>query len=619
MGVSYEGIWPWLMLEGGLPDKYLLDDWKSEWLGLLHKYRNHPSILLWTVNNEMHLDRAKTHDLAVAKFAVLSDAIHGMRAIDPTRPVVADSGYTRAETLPNYHNVIEPNHFDDGDVDDFHSYPAWYNPSFYFDYSFAAPAHGKLFASTGRPLITQEFSTGYSRIDDGLPTRFYTLDNMTPLALVGDDSYETADPTVFLSRLSVTTQMAAETARRQHQPTDEMAGTMSFSLVTWFHNAMDAKRIEPFAPVAGLKRALEPVLVSAEMYGWNFYAGASLPLNVSVVNDSTDAAALPATQLRWSIEAAGNTLSHGSAVVAALPFYGSSVTPVTIEMPASLPSPRLRAHLHLDLFDGSRLVSSNQYSILIATPAWAGAGSAPAMSRFDPQHKLDALCGKLRWNLPMVARFADAVARPSQSVVIADFTWASDAAARQAFDRFLSAGGRALLYQPGEALLRLEPNTVNGFRDKDVEIATAHVAESPIVEGIEPNEMAWFTRTDPGEPVAVHGDFQLRDPLDSVNIVIQDAPFHGYLKPAQRASLMGAAMFPVHHGRGICWVTQVAHECGIVDPVAARLFTQLCHQVSEAATVKLRVASRRVKASECDTLRHNATLFTRFYRIVAGK
>ena len=53
MGVSYEGTWPWLMLKGEPPDPQLLAVWKDEFASLLHKYRNHPSILLWTVNNEM--------------------------------------------------------------------------------------------------------------------------------------------------------------------------------------------------------------------------------------------------------------------------------------------------------------------------------------------------------------------------------------------------------------------------------------------------------------------------------------------------------------------------------------------------------------------------------------
>jgi len=57
VGVSFEGTWPWLMIgvgENSIPDQELLDVWRDEWLRLMSKYRNHPSILYWTINNEMN-------------------------------------------------------------------------------------------------------------------------------------------------------------------------------------------------------------------------------------------------------------------------------------------------------------------------------------------------------------------------------------------------------------------------------------------------------------------------------------------------------------------------------------------------------------------------------------
>jgi beta-galactosidase/beta-glucuronidase len=52
MLVSYEGTWPWLMLKGEPPGDELLKQWKDEFLSLIRKHRNHPSIVMWTVNNE---------------------------------------------------------------------------------------------------------------------------------------------------------------------------------------------------------------------------------------------------------------------------------------------------------------------------------------------------------------------------------------------------------------------------------------------------------------------------------------------------------------------------------------------------------------------------------------
>ncbi|KAA6337939.1 Beta-galactosidase, partial [termite gut metagenome] len=53
IGISHEGTWPWLMINGSMPDMRLIEMWADEYLSLLKKYRNHPSILFWTVNNEM--------------------------------------------------------------------------------------------------------------------------------------------------------------------------------------------------------------------------------------------------------------------------------------------------------------------------------------------------------------------------------------------------------------------------------------------------------------------------------------------------------------------------------------------------------------------------------------
>ena len=54
IAVSFEGTWPWLMLENRpIPSQELLTLWKDEMKDLMRKYRNHPALIIWTVNNEM--------------------------------------------------------------------------------------------------------------------------------------------------------------------------------------------------------------------------------------------------------------------------------------------------------------------------------------------------------------------------------------------------------------------------------------------------------------------------------------------------------------------------------------------------------------------------------------
>lgn len=579
VGVSYEGIWPWLMLRGNLPEKSVLQDWSEEWLGLVRKYRNHPSILMWTVNNEMHLDQTKDLDLRTKKWAVLSGDVRDIRSLDPTRPVVADSGYHRGETRESYEAVVAPNHFDDGDVDDFHHYPGWYNPTFYHEYSFA-PAPRFVAEDAGRPVISQELATGYPRIDDGLPTRFYAMDHLTPQANVGDFAYETSDPKIFLDRVALHTKMIAEALRRGYQEGNRMAGALHFSLVTWFRNAYDAKTVQPTVPAAALRQGLAPVLVSAEITGWHYYAGASVPLEVSVLNGSEPAADLPATRLEWSVRSGDSVLSHGSAEVPAVAYYAQARAPITVSIPATLPAPSARAELRLEVFREGRVVASNSYPIFLATKEWAAGRGDVSATRYDPRGSLSPLLDGLGLKVPAVPTVAQALADPGKAVVIADFDWTANAADLAAFHKYLAAGGKPLLCQPGEALARIAPQAISAFRARDGEIVTMHVPESAVLGGIEPNDLAWFTGPARQVPIATHGDFLLADPLLSPDMIVQHVPIHGYLNSlADRATQTGAVVFSVRQEGGRIWVTQMAHEFGATDPVAARVFRNLLDQL----------------------------------------
>lgn len=120
IGISHEGTWPWLMIQQSMPNKVLIDMWAKEYLGLIKKYRNHPSILFWTVNNEMKFyDNEPDLTIRKEKMKIISDVVKQMRKIDPTRPVCFDSNYRRNVTKQGnafYEGI------DDGDIDDIHSY-----------------------------------------------------------------------------------------------------------------------------------------------------------------------------------------------------------------------------------------------------------------------------------------------------------------------------------------------------------------------------------------------------------------------------------------------------------------------------------------------------------------
>ena len=114
-----------------LPDAKLIEMWKEEFLSLLKKYRNHPSLLFWTVNNEMKFyDNDNDLERAKEKYRVISDVVKEMRRIDPTRPICFDSNY-QAKGKKEKYGADFMNTIDDGDIDDMHAYYNWYDYSLF--------------------------------------------------------------------------------------------------------------------------------------------------------------------------------------------------------------------------------------------------------------------------------------------------------------------------------------------------------------------------------------------------------------------------------------------------------------------------------------------------------
>ncbi|HKC37025.1 MAG TPA: glycoside hydrolase family 2 TIM barrel-domain containing protein, partial [Chitinophagaceae bacterium] len=306
IGISFEGTWPWLMLSTSMPDMKLIDLWSEEFLGMLKKYRNHPSLLFWTVNNEMKFyDNEPDLEKAKVKMTIISNVVKKMRAVDSTRPICFDSNYKRKGKAKKFGDAFF-NTIDDGDIDDQHAYINWY------DYTLFKQFNGEFQKdswSEGRPLISQEMSTGYPNSETGHPTRFYTQVHQTPQTLVGNMAYEYSNPASFLEVQSFITGELAEALRRSN---DKAAGILHFALLTWFRNVYDPKTITPYPTYYAMKRAMQPVLVSAELWGRHFYAGENLPARICIVNDKEDGTDIESPLLQWQlVNADGKVLSSG--------------------------------------------------------------------------------------------------------------------------------------------------------------------------------------------------------------------------------------------------------------------------------------------------------------------
>jgi hypothetical protein len=570
MTVSYEGTWPWLMLEGDLPSKDLLAAWKSEFISLIHKHRNHPSVILWTVNNEMKFEvlERKNPTLLREKWEVLSDTVRSIRKTDPTRPIVCDSSYCRQEIGPEYENLVRPSDFDDGDIDDAHKYYGWYEPSFFHLFH---GEFGKKSAYPGRPLISQEMSTGYPRNDDGHPTRFYLFQHHTPQSLVGPEAYENRDPSIFLQRQSFITKELAETIRRTNRK--ECSGILHFAYISWFKNVWNKETIKPFPTYHALSDALQPVLVSAELYGRHFYSGSKTPIKVCIANDSESGKELPAGKLIWQVKTGDNNLATGALTTSVVGYYSNAWSEFVLSLPVDLPSPRIEATLTLLLEVDGVVQSKNSYDITIGTRSWANEGLKYPIAIFTSKNSVQLAA------LPIAGREITSLqdARPEEVVIIPNTEVVlGNAKVDDELRRFVTAGGRVLLLHPGAKLPSLFPDQVKSFRTCPGEIASMHIPESPVFEGIEPLDLAWFELGEGRVPRACRGVHQVVSQRTDTSILAEVVDIHGYLKtPADLAKYSGTPLLQLDAGKGRVIASEMMLFEAPQDPIAGRLLSNL--------------------------------------------
>ena len=561
IGVSYEGTWPWLMIKGEPPSPELLKIWKDEFASLIHEYRNHPSLLIWTVNNEMNFASfdAKDPVLLKKKWTILSDMIQTMRKIDPTRPIAAYSAYTRHEAKRSFEEVVTPNHFDDGDIDDSHDYYGWYNPTFYHLFN---GEYGKK-SVPNRPLISQELSTGYPRNDDW-PSRSYEFSRYTAETLVGNFAREENDPNIFMTRQAFMTKELAEVIRRKDR--DDTAGILLFSYLTWFTDVWNPEKITPKLTYYRVQKAMQPVLVSAELYGRHFYAGDDATRHVYVVNDADDKQDLAAGTLAWEIRDGETVLAQGSQATPAVPYYSNQSFDVDFKVPAQLPSPRIDGKLVLTLTVGGKVVSTNDYDLVIATHDWADAGvkTAGKVQVFDPAGNAKTVLAG--YDTEAVSAMDHLF--PAEPLVVGDV----DAlAGGDDLKAFVQGGGRVLLLQPGDALQKLFPDLIKSYRKTVGEIVAMEVPESPVFDGIEPLDTAWFEMGQGNIPYACSGTYEVDRTQPGVDTLAGECDFHSGLKQPQFFQVAGAPIVVIHLGKGVILASTMMLSARDKDPIPGRL------------------------------------------------
>ncbi|MBD8347870.1 glycoside hydrolase family 2 [Dysgonomonas sp. HGC4] len=580
IGISHEGTWPWLMIHGSMPDISLIELWADEYISLLKKYRNHPSILFWTINNEMKFsDNEPDLEKRKMKMKIISDVVERMRKIDPTRPICFDSNYRRREDIFGkdfFKNI------DDGDIDDIHSYINWYDHTVFKEFKGEFQKQNR---NEGRPLISQEMSTGYPNNETGHATRFYTLVHQNPQTLIGYQAYAFGNPDSFLKVQSFITGELAEALRRSN---DKASGILHFALLTWFRNVYDTKTIEPYPTYYAMQRALQPVLASAEIWGRNFYAGQDLAARFCIVNDLEDGHNLKAGVINWTLETeSGQILTKGKTDIPEVNHYKRAWVTPTIQIPENLPAEKINAKLKLRYTEEGKQMSINEYDILLAQPNWTqSVVNGKNIVLVDYNNTAKAL-DFIKVKYTKVNSITDALKIKADLIILASLDKNTNTSDLKEIRTYIFKGGRALILNSENASKEMFAEYITDWIiPTEGDIVNMEIPESSVFNDIELLELRYFNNYKSEVPTVCHSAFKVNR-SQNVEELANQTKIHGYINGEMEErsdyvkTIKGFPILKIKDNKGSAMVSTMSHEKTETDPIAARLLANMINNMLE--------------------------------------
>ncbi|TKG95571.1 hypothetical protein EYV94_09020 [Puteibacter caeruleilacunae] len=579
VGVSYEGSWPWLMI-GDIPSEELINIWKEETLALVKKYRNHPSLLIWTMNNEMYFTMFYHNDpreVRVRKWKYLSDIIKEVRLLIPNVPISADSGYDRL--AQDYEEVLKPNNIDDGDIDDRHIYFNWYNRDFFQIYNgeWDKRIYWTPGANPDRPFFAQEVSTGYPNNDDGHFCRKYIYKHYVPHAWIGDWAWEDHDPAYGLERHAFMTKELVEVIRRK---TPNTAGILLFANNCWYKDVFMADKISPYAVHDKVKLAYEPVLISAQLYGRHYFAGEQVDIETYIVNNDIHGNEIKKPVISWELVADNEQLTSGKIQVDAVAHYASAMNKIQLSIPENLTSNKQVCQLKLTISEGKRKLSENEYDLTIANKQWLNVADklkGKKIGLFDITSETEEVFKALNIDFIKLKDLTQIRFVDIDLLVVANLDTDNEVPySWEDVRKFAGNGGKVLLLHPGKHLQWLLYDKVESLYERKGRVCHMKVPESSVFDDLEPEDLAWWSMPDNERPRACRRSFRFKT-SEGVTPLVNYLRPHVYLgnPKEQLIEMSGTPLVKIKEKNGSIIASEMELNVATVDPIAAKLLINL--------------------------------------------